>query len=94
MATNASWRRLACVKCDRLQPENGKLLKCFHVTCLACVADCVDGHSNCITCSFCGTVTEPLVTGVPLARQLASCEPSLYTTADTAGQLAATASGS
>ena len=94
MATNASWRRLACVKCDRLQPENGKLLKCFHVTCPACAADCVDGDSNCITCSFCGTVTEPLVTGVPLVLQLASCEPSLYTAADTAGQLAATASGS
>ena len=93
MATNVNWRRLACVKCDRLQPENGKLLKCFHVTCPACAADCVDGHSNCITCSFCGAVTEPLVTGVPLVQQLASCEPSLYTTADTAGQLAATASG-
>ena len=94
MATNASWRRLACVKCDRLQPENGKLLKCFHVTCPACAADCVDGDSNCITCSFCGVVSEPLVTGVPLVLQLASCEPSLYTTADTAGLLAATASGS
>ena len=93
MATNANWRRLACVKCDRLQPENGKLLKCFHVTCPACAADCVDGDSNCITCSFCGAVTEPLVTGVPLVQQLTSCEPSLYTTADTAVQLAATASG-
>ena len=91
MAT--SQRRLACVKCDLLQPENGKLLKCLHVTCPDCAADSISGEWNCITCSFCGIATKPLVAGVPIILQLASCVPSLYKSADATAQLTYAADG-
>ena len=94
MATIGNARRLACVKCDALQPENGKLLSCFHIVCPGCATDSVDGESNCIKCSFCGDVTEPRVSGIPLSQQLARCEPSLYNSADIQARLEGTASGS
>ena len=86
MATNVSSRRLACVKCDVLQPQNGKLLSCFHVICSGCATDCVSGEANFISCCSCGYVTKPLVNGAPLLQQLSSCVPSLYETADQTAQ--------
>ena len=95
MSTMGNGRRLACVKCGVLQPENGKLLGCFHIICPGCAADSVDAESNGIKCSFCGDVTEPPVNGVPLVQQLPSCEPSLYNSTDTesAGQVGSAVGG-
>ena len=90
---STSQHRLSCAKCDILQPENGKVLGCFHIICPGCATDSLDPQSNCIKCSFCGDVTEPLVNGVPLVEQLPSCEPSLYNSADTTTQLIAAATG-
>ena len=90
---STSQRRLSCAKCDILQPENGKILGCFHIICPGCATDSLDPQSNCIKCSYCGDVTEPLVNGIPLVEQLPSCEPSLYNSADTTAQLIAAATG-
>ena len=90
---STSQHRLSCAKCDILQPENGKVLGCFHIICPGCATDSLDPESNCIKCSFCGDVTEPLVNGIPLVEQLPSCEPSLYNSADTTAQLIAAATG-
>ena len=90
---STSQRRLSCAKCDILQPENGKILGCFHIICPGCATDSLDPESNYIKCSFCGDVTEPLVNGIPLVEQLPSCEPSLYNSADTTAQLIAAATG-
>ena len=90
---STSQHRLSCAKCDILQPENGKVLGCFHIICPGCATDSLDPESNCIKCSFCGDVTEPLVNGIPLFEQLPSCEPSLYNSADTTAQLIAAATG-
>ena len=90
---STSSRRLSCAKCDILQPENGKILSCFHIICPGCTTDLLNPESNCIKCSLCGDVTEPHVNGIPLVEQLASCEPSLYNSADTTAQLIAAATG-
>ena len=91
MSTNCCPHR--CAKCNKIQPENGKILTCFHIVCPGCAIDSVNAESNSITCSLCEDVTEPHVTGIPLVQQLPSCEPSLYNSADTTSQIVAAASG-
>ena len=89
MDVNDSGRRLRCVKCDALQPMNGKLLACLHIICATCAADSINGESNGLACCFCGDITEPPVRSVPLLQQLLSCELSLYNAADTEARLTA-----
>ena len=69
-------QRKACVFCRSYQPDDGKLLACFHVICVACLKDQFDRAGE-VKCPVCSRKTSNQA-GVELATELVDSKPVLY----------------